>query len=54
MVCRCKREAKQLYAAGEEKWGTDEETFIHIFALRNYYELRVIWSQYVKVSFRSS
>lgn len=46
---RCKREAKELFAAGEEKWGTDEETFIRIFAMRNYYELRMIWNQYVKV-----
>lgn len=47
--CRCKREAQELFAAGEDKWGTDEETFIRIFAMRNYYELRMIWSQYVKV-----
>ncbi|XP_067936077.1 annexin-B12-like isoform X2 [Watersipora subatra] len=49
---RCKEEAKALFEAGEDRWGTDEETFIKIFSLRNYYELRAIWTDYVKISQR--
>lgn len=45
-----KVEAQQLYKAGEKRWGTDEETFNRIFASRNYYQLRAIWDEYVKVS----
>jgi hypothetical protein len=34
---------------GEDRWGTDEETFVRIFSTRDYYQLREIWNQYVKV-----
>ena len=41
--------AEELAAAGIDKWGTDEETFIRIFSSRDYYTLRNVWDQYVKV-----
>ncbi|KAL8558385.1 hypothetical protein ACOMHN_019794 [Nucella lapillus] len=46
------REAKELSKAGEERWGTDEETFIRIFATRDYYQMRETWNQYVKLTQR--
>ncbi|XP_070185504.1 annexin-B12-like [Littorina saxatilis] len=46
------REAKQLFEAGEDKWGTDEETFIRIFATRDYYQMRETWNEYVKLTQR--
>lgn len=49
-----KVEAQHLYKAGEARWGTDEETFNRIFASRNYYQLRAIWNEYVKVTFLKS
>ncbi|XP_076455725.1 annexin A5-like [Babylonia areolata] len=51
--CRkAQREAKQLFEAGEDRWGTDEETFIRIFATRDYYQLRETWNEYVKLTQR--
>ncbi|XP_050400567.1 annexin A7 [Patella vulgata] len=49
---RAKREAEQLYKAGEARWGTDEETFNRIFSTRDYYSLRAIWKEYVKITQR--
>ncbi|XP_076460206.1 annexin A4-like [Babylonia areolata] len=49
---KAEREAKQLVEAGEDRWGTDEETFIRIFATRNYYQMRETWNQYVKLTQR--
>jgi len=46
---KAKREAKLLFKAGEDRWGTDEETFIRIFSLRDMYQLRATWDEYVKV-----
>lgn len=46
------REAKQLFEAGEDRWGTDEETFIRIFATRDYYQMRETWTEYVKLTQR--
>lgn len=46
---KAKREAEQLYKAGEKRWGTDEETFNRIFSSRDYYQLRETWNEYVKV-----
>lgn len=46
---KAKNEAQQLYKAGEARWGTDEETFNRIFSSRDYYQLRAIWDEYVKV-----
>ena len=46
---RAKADAKNLFKAGEDRWGTDEETFIRIFACRDYYQLRATYNEYVKV-----
>ena len=46
---KAKRDAQRLFDAGEDKWGTDEETFNLIFATRDFYQLREIYKQYVKV-----
>lgn len=37
-----------LYNAGEGKWGTDEETFTRIFALRNSHHLRRMNQMYIE------
>ncbi|KAL8603600.1 hypothetical protein ACOMHN_022552 [Nucella lapillus] len=49
---KAQREAKMLFEAGEDQWGTDEETFIRIFATRDYYQMREIWNEYVKLTQR--
>ena len=46
---RAKKDANNLYEAGEDCFGTDEETFIRIFSLRETYHLRAIYAEYVKV-----
>ncbi|KAK2169415.1 hypothetical protein LSH36_10g09004 [Paralvinella palmiformis] len=51
-MSRCKQYAEELYKAGEDKLGTDEETFIRIFASQDYYTLRVVWDEYVKLTQR--
>lgn len=43
------REAKELYTAGEKKWGTDESTFNKILSLRHCYQLRATFDEYNKV-----
>ncbi|CAG5127305.1 unnamed protein product, partial [Candidula unifasciata] len=50
MVLSCFLFLLQLYKAGEARWGTDEETFNRIFSSRDYYQLRAIWDEYVKVN----
>jgi len=49
---KCARAAEELFKAGEDKWGTDEETFNRIFSTSDFYSLRLIWDEYVKVSQR--
>uniref|UniRef100_A0A1I8IU86 Type I site-specific deoxyribonuclease n=1 Tax=Macrostomum lignano TaxID=282301 RepID=A0A1I8IU86_9PLAT len=44
---KAKNDANRLFKAGEERWGTDEETFNLIFSTRDYYSLREIWTEYV-------
>ncbi|XP_028314764.1 annexin A5a [Gouania willdenowi] len=44
------KDAKDLYAAGEGKWGTDEETFITIFGNRSFEHLRKVFVAYKKLS----
>ncbi|XP_053393126.1 annexin A7-like [Mercenaria mercenaria] len=44
------RDAKRLFDAGEARWGTDEETFNLIFATRDFYQLRAIYDEYVKIA----
>lgn len=45
-----KRDAERLFDAGEDRWGTDEETFTLIFGTRDFYQLRAIYQQYVKIA----
>ncbi|KAL3876286.1 hypothetical protein ACJMK2_034151 [Sinanodonta woodiana] len=45
-----KRDAEKLKKAGVDRWGTDEETFQRIFAVKDYYQLRCIWNHYVKLT----
>lgn len=42
------KDVNDLYKAGEGKWGTDEETFIRIFALRNSHHLRKMNQLYIE------
>jgi len=44
----CQEDVNALYEAGEGKWGTDEETFNRIFAMRNSYHLRRMNELYVE------
>eukprot|EP01083_Nonionella_stella_P177082 621403_1 len=45
-----RNDAQDLYKAGEKRWGTDEDKFIEIFALRSYAHLRQVFVEYEKVS----
>ena len=45
-----RREAQELYQAGEQKWGTDESKFNQIIAVRSFPQLRATFDEYVKVS----
>lgn len=49
---KAKREANTLFEAGEDCFGTDEETFIRIFACRETYQLRATYDEYVKLTQR--
>ncbi|VDI14373.1 annexin A7/11, partial [Mytilus galloprovincialis] len=51
-IKRAKADAKNLFKAGEDRWGTDEETFVRIFACRDYYQLRATYNEYVKITQR--
>ena len=46
---QAREDAKALYKAGEGKLGTDESTFLRIFATRNYYQLRQVFVEYAQV-----
>jgi annexin A7/11 len=45
-----KQEAKELYSAGEKKWGTDESKFNQILMLRSFPQLRATFAEYRIVS----
>lgn len=47
-----KKEAEELYRAGEKKIGTDESAFLKIMALRHFYQLRATFEEYARVSGR--
>ena len=46
----CLQDAKDLYDAGEGRWGTDESVFNKIFSLRSSYEIEVIARHYLQIS----
>ena len=46
----CEKKAKELYSAGEGKWGTDESTFNKIFTMSSPMELALIARHYHKLS----
>lgn len=47
---KAKNDAMRLFKAGEDRWGTDEETFNIIFSTRHFYQLRETYNQYVKLT----
>lgn len=51
---KAKMDAEKLFKAGEDRWGTDEDTFVRIFGTKNFCHLRATWSEYVRVSMSKS
>ena len=47
---KAKREAQELYQAGEKSWGTDESKFNLIIASRSIPQLKATFDEYTKVS----
>uniref|UniRef100_UPI00398F11B7 annexin A4-like isoform X2 n=1 Tax=Pristiophorus japonicus TaxID=55135 RepID=UPI00398F11B7 len=45
-----KVDAQELFAAGEDKWGTDETKFIKIFCRRNFTHLRRVFEEYYQLT----
>ena len=48
-MAKAQREARELYQAGEQRWGTDESKFNQIIAVRSHPQLRATFDEYVKV-----
>merc|ERR1719204_1665509 len=46
---RAEIDAKDLYSAGEGKWGTDESQFNMIFATRSFAQLKAMFIAYKKI-----
>lgn len=44
------QDAKDLYEAGEQKWGTDEAQFIYILGSRSKQHLKLVFDEYKKIS----
>lgn len=44
-----KKDAEDLYRAGEKKLGTDESAFLRVMALRHFYQLRATFEEYARV-----
>nr|XP_020460724.1 annexin A11-like isoform X2 [Monopterus albus]XP_020460725.1 annexin A11-like isoform X2 [Monopterus albus] len=45
-----KQDAQKLYAAGERKWGTDDDEFNAILCARNKNHLQAVFQEYMKLS----
>ncbi|CAH8513652.1 unnamed protein product [Schistosoma turkestanicum] len=50
--CRARRDAEELYKAGEQRWGTDESKFIQIIGNRSYAHLRRVFAHYTTLGRR--
>lgn len=47
---KVEQDAKELYKAGEKRWGTDEGKFIEIMTQRSYAHLAAVFQAYTKYS----
>ncbi|KAH3873452.1 hypothetical protein DPMN_036687 [Dreissena polymorpha] len=47
-----REDANKLFQAGEKKLGTDESAFLSVLAIRNYFQMRATFEEYVKISGR--
>ncbi|CAI2729887.1 unnamed protein product [Schistosoma spindalis] len=50
--CRARRDAEELYKAGEQRWGTDESKFIQVICHRSYAHLRLVFQHYTTLGRR--